>query len=129
MLEVQLHQALDTLDVLKKFGLEDSVIQKAEKEVADLKNKLSQAKERNKGLNRYVVSDINTGLFAEDAVFYGKNSADAIRHYMQSNGIKGSIKRSASRSVRFKAVKTYVQNGTVYRTGNDIWYEFQKEGV
>ena len=73
-------------------------------------------------MNRYSIYDSNKGIFEEDIIIYAKNSSEAVKQYMKENNITGSIKRSASNYVRFKATKTKEVDGRIYRSGNDVWY-------
>lgn len=91
---------------------------------AELERLIIEGKEKTEGLNRYVIFDVNAGLLADDDIVYAKNSKQAIEKVMKNKGIKGKIKRSGARNTRFKATKTVIKDNTVYRTGNDVWYEF-----
>lgn len=75
-------------------------------------------------MNRYVVNDVNKGLFEDDTIIFAKNSADAVMQYMKQNSITGSIQRSVhdGKYGKFKVTKTKIVNEKIYKIGKDVWY-------
>jgi hypothetical protein len=91
-------------------------------EATSLEKELAVQSEKNKGLNRYVIFDVNTGIFGDDDIVYAKNSRQAVEKLIKEKGIEGTIKRSNSYRGRFVVTKSFVQNGDAYKTGRDVWY-------
>ena len=74
---------------------------------------------------KYDVFDALAPVLSDNVRIDAANGATAIRQYMKSKGIAGSIKRSASRTARFRAMRIVAIDGKHYADGNAQWYEVQ----
>jgi len=75
-------------------------------------------------IERYSIYDSNNGLFDDEIITYAKNATEAVRQYMNDNNIQGIIKRDGGNDVRFKATKTKIVEGNIYKTGKIVWFKY-----
>jgi len=78
-------------------------------------------------MRHYEVFDaLNPSILSPSAsgIYQAASGADAVRMFMREHGIAGTIKRSASRFVRFCATPFIPKDGFRYRDGRQSWFEY-----